>query len=123
MARSNDPGRPGSGLSITRRTVSGIEVAELHGELDLGTAHMIGALVRENDAALVLDVSGLGFLDVTGARALLEARLEARRARQGFALVCPQEAPAFRILRLTGMIGRGRVYRQLADAIAELAGG
>jgi anti-anti-sigma factor len=123
MARSNDPGRPGPALSVTRRTVSGIEVAELRGELDLGTAHMLGAIVHAGDAALVLDVSGLDFLDVTGARALLEARMEARRARQGFALVCPQSAPAFRILRLTGMIGRGRVYRQVDDAVAELAGG
>ncbi len=123
MAPSDDPGRPDPALSVTRRTVSGIDVAELHGELDLGTAHMVGAIVRENDAALVLDVSGLDFLDVTGARALLEARMEARRARAGFALVCPQEAPAFRILRLTGMIGRARVYRQVADAVADLAGG
>ncbi len=121
MAPPNDPDRQPPALSVTWRTVAGVSVAELHGELDLGTAHLVGAIVRDDEAALVLDVSGLDFLDVTGARALMDARMDARRTRPGFALVCAPTAPAFRILRLTGMIGRGRVYRQVEDAVAVLA--
>ncbi len=121
MAHSDDPDRPGQALSVTWRTVSGMSVAELRGELDLGTAHLVGAIVREGETPLVIDVSGLAFLDVTGARALMDARMEARRTRPGFALVCAPASPAFRILRLTGMIGRGRVYRQVEDAVAALS--
>ena len=53
----------------------------LDGELDLATAALLRARLREFDAqALTLDLTGVSFTDSTGLAILLEARTRARRS-------------------------------------------
>ena len=103
--------------------VGDVEVVALGGELDMGTAPQLRALVGDApvaEAGLVLDISGLAFLAPAGIRALLDARAVARRELRPFALVCRPDTPAYRTLRLTGTLGRMRLYRDPALAIAAL---
>jgi anti-anti-sigma factor len=78
---------------------------ELSGELDLATEPQLTAVLRqvEEDAQrLVLDLSGLSFIDSTGLRTIL---LAWRRSRDdGFELsVIAGSAQVRRTLRLTGL--------------------
>src|SRR5689334_3725283 len=78
----------------------------VHGELDLGSApalhrevHQLLGLPVE---AIVLDLSGLEFVDSSGMRLLNELRLAATEHRVSFA-IGPLSAPVERMLELTGM--------------------
>lgn len=78
----------------------------LIGELDLSSALVLDEELRraeETDAAeLVLDLSGLRFVDSTGIRLILGAHTRASRDGRRFKIV-EGNAAVQRILRLTGL--------------------
>jgi anti-anti-sigma factor len=65
-------------LFVERRTEGDALVVALSGELDLASTPILERELREAEAAaparLVIDLSGLGFMDSTGLQALLRAR-------------------------------------------------
>ena len=75
----------------------------LAGELDIATLeeaeHEIFAAVDEHPATLVLDLSGLSFIDSTGLRLILTADARARAAGGRLALI-PGPEPVHRVFRL-----------------------
>jgi anti-anti-sigma factor len=78
-----------------------VVVAE--GELDLVGAPMLTAAVRDSgDDPLVVDLGGVGFMDSSGLRALLEARQACLDAGRPFALARPSEAVR-RVLELVDL--------------------
>ena len=96
---------------VTDRTGPVVEIA-LHGELDLATVdEALAAFEQSVDGQpeVVVDLSGLTFMDSTGVRLLLRlhGRQNGRRVR--FAQPSPQVA---RILELTGI---GPVFDWLDD--------
>ena len=64
-----------SPFSAVERHVEGAQVVAFHGELDLASAPAAEeALVRAAGSAVLLDLSGLEFLDAAGLRAILRAK-------------------------------------------------
>ena len=73
----------GSGeLSLTSKRDGGVHVIALFGELDLATADSAEQELRRVEAtdadAIVVDLSGLTFMDSSGARLLLQAHARER---------------------------------------------
>jgi anti-sigma B factor antagonist len=81
-------------------------VIAVEGELDLATADEFTAGVRRElaGAAVVLDLSGLSFVDSSGVRALDD--LVRETDREGWALSIDARLPegVRQVLRLTGML-------------------
>src|SRR5919202_4168460 len=83
--------RMSSPFDVTTEERSGTVLARLRGELDISTAARLeDALSRVEPNApstLVIDLSGLDFMDSTGLRILLTADQRAREAGRRFVLV------------------------------------
>jgi anti-sigma B factor antagonist len=78
-----------------------VVVAE--GELDLIGAPMLIAAVRDSgDGPVVVDLGGVGFMDSSGLRALLEARQACLDDGRPFALARPSDA-VLRVLELVDL--------------------
>ena len=93
----------------------------LRGSLDLATSPTIRAALT--DAAdkghknLIVDLSGLEFLDSTGLGALIGAHRRAGEHEGSLRLVV-HDGPILRLLNITGLIRIFAVYHSLADARA-----
>jgi anti-anti-sigma factor len=62
-------------FSITTREIPGAHIVELHGELDIASAaDLADALVQVVGSTVVVDLSGLTFMDSGGIGALVVAR-------------------------------------------------
>src|SRR5215212_4904587 len=77
---------------------------ELRGELDMATAPVLERVIktaaRSHPDRIVLDLSGLSFVDVSGLRAILDAARSARR--DGRSVVITNPMPHIvRLLELT----------------------
>jgi anti-anti-sigma factor len=84
-------------------------VLRLAGELDVRSAtaahkRLLGLALRPG-AQLVLDLSGVTFMDSTGIRLILQAREHALRHGAGFVVV-RGPAPVMRVLELVGLDGQ-----------------
>jgi anti-sigma B factor antagonist len=94
-----------AGLRAETARVGGAPALAFHGEVDLATAGLlrerIEETILESEGALVLDLSGVEFLDSSGIAALLRARAVLGREDRSLILVCP-EGPVRRVLALTG---------------------
>jgi anti-sigma B factor antagonist len=78
-----------------------VVVAE--GELDLvGAPVLAAALPGSGDSPVVIDLGGVGFMDSSGLRALLEARQACLAAGRPFAIARPSEA-VVRVLELVDL--------------------
>jgi anti-anti-sigma factor len=86
-------------LTVAPNPQGGRRIA-LRGELDLGTAGQLqAALAAETGGPLVLDLTGLTFMDSTGVRVLLEA---AERT-DGLSIVPPADGDARVTIEETGI--------------------
>jgi anti-sigma B factor antagonist len=94
------------------------------GEVDALTAPQLGkrllGLAEQGKTGVVVDLSGVTFMDSTGIGVLLNA-LRALTSRDGrLVLVCPTE----RILRpfqVTGLVEHLRIFRSREEALGGLA--
>lgn len=101
----------------------GLALVSVSGELDLYTAERvqggIGEAVAVGADTVVLDLSGISFIDSTAIGALVQEtrRLEGR----GHSLVLVTSDPrTLRVLEVTGLNRVLRTYATLQDALAEL---
>ena len=82
-------------------------VARLSGEIDLSNvAHLTGTLqeaVSNTAQGLVLDLSGVTYLDSTGLRLVFRLARELKDRQQSLRLVVPDESLIWRVLRLSGV--------------------
>src|SRR6202044_154069 len=63
------------GFRISTRNIPGVHIVELHGELDIASVDgLTDALVEIAGSTVVVDLSGLTFMDSTGIGALVMAR-------------------------------------------------
>ena len=100
-----------------------VTVATIRGEVDISNAAEIeDALVALPNLALglVVDLSGVGYLDSTGVSLLHGLALRLRRRSQRLVVVCPLDTPPRRVLELTGLPIRTPVLEDLASAIAAI---
>ncbi len=88
-----------------RDDVDDMVVIVATGELDLtGAPRLLQALPGEGTTPVVLDLEGIGFMDSSGLRSLLEARQACADAGRSFAIANPSEA-VNRVLELVDLSG------------------
>ena len=101
-------------------TSEGQCVVTVTGELDLATAGQLWTElepVLTEGAVVVLEGSGMTFLDSSGLRVLLLAGKRASSAGAAFRLVAPQPAVQ-RVLDLAGAVGHLETREDLSSALA-----
>jgi anti-sigma B factor antagonist len=110
-------------LSTSAEHRDGIETLLVSGEIDLSTAPRLGRAIEAAAVAgvpLVLDLTGVDFIDSTGARVLAVA--ERSMAEQGSdLLIVPSEFVA-RVFEIAGLEEAFHVYAGLAEADAAARG-
>jgi anti-anti-sigma factor len=108
---------------------AGIVVA-VSGEVDVCTEgslqRVLLRIMRERGARLLLDVSGVSFMDCAGLRALLTTRRRAER-RGGFMRLVAASAEVRRIIELTGAhealaVDRDATPVRFDDGVTDLGG-
>ena len=113
-------GGPGGLHIAVEQPSAGLIVVSPAGELDLsngdGLAEAI-AEARAKAAALVLDLTGLTFMDSSGLRILLDAWNEAQLSDRRLTLVVPKDGLVRRVLEISGCDRILPIVDQLADAV------
>ncbi|MEA2304519.1 MAG: anti-sigma factor antagonist [Solirubrobacteraceae bacterium] len=107
-------------LKVSHRRDGDVVTVAPEGDIDLATADV---LRDELDAArrgahtLLLDLRGVGFMDSSGMRLLVEVEL--RAAQDGFTLfVVRGPEPVQRLLELTGLAERLELVDDPSDVVA-----
>ncbi len=110
------------GLEVERDTAGRADVVAVRGELDMATAITLAGSLNEvltdNDGPVIVDLSGLRFMDSTGMSVLLNAHRRLARQGRSLTLACP-EGPVLRVFQLTNMVDTLRVRPSREDAEAE----
>ena len=92
-------------VTLCIRPGDGATIVAISGEVDVGTEAQLQQsllqIIRECGAKLILDVSGVSFMDCAGLRALLATRRRAEM-RGGFLRLIATSAAVRRIIELTG---------------------
>ena len=93
------------GLTLCVRPGDDGIIVTVSGEVDVGTEGLLRQallrIIRERSARLMLDVSGVSFMDCAGLRALLATRRRAEM-RGGCMRLIVASAAVRRIIKLTG---------------------
>jgi anti-sigma B factor antagonist len=108
-------------LVIDDRTAGPATIVTVSGELDMETApqlrmHLLN-IIREDQRLVVVDLTGLTFMDSTGLQVLLSVR---RRAQlfDGTLVLCGLQTPVRRVLEVTGLLGHFEIHPDAEAAIA-----
>lgn len=100
-------------FSAAVRTVGGVPVLQIAGEIDLATAERFRAALREsvseNGGLLIVDLTGVRFMGADGGYVLEESTEEFRR-EGGEIRVAANSHEVRTVLRLTGAGDRLAVY-------------
>jgi anti-sigma B factor antagonist len=98
-----------------------IAVASLSGEVDMSNARPIRQRIAEfvtpDDAALILDLSSLSFIDSAGLHAVFGLGAVLVEKRQRLHLVVPRDSQVERTLEVVGMPGTVSVHLDRASAM------
>jgi anti-sigma B factor antagonist len=107
-------------LAVERTRVDGCALLDVEGELDIATAPRMIAALNEAFAQptlpLVVDLSGVDFMDSTGLALLMNASRRVTRDGHGFAIVCPG-GPIARVFEIADMVETLRVCPDRASAL------
>jgi anti-sigma B factor antagonist len=107
-------------MTVTSTRQDGAVVVSLAGELDMATADLAAAALRDAvavGAPVVLDLTGLRFFSSAGLNLLLQLHEDMRERHLDVRLAGDQRAVA-RPLELTGLTDLFPVYRSVAEALA-----
>jgi anti-anti-sigma factor len=100
----------------------GILVARVTGDLDLSNLHAVHTALVDatpNDAlGVVVDLSGVLFLDSSGVETLFRLRRALAIRQQRLAVAIPPDAPIRRALELSGAAGEIALCPTVDDALA-----
>ena len=90
---------------VATADVEDTRVVRVSGEIDLSNASdlldEIGASVRSGAATIIVDLSGVTFLDSSGIAMLVKLRKRIAHSRQELRLVVPRDSPVHRVLEIT----------------------
>jgi anti-sigma B factor antagonist len=112
-----------SPLAITSQTVDSAVVLTVAGEIDLSNCRVLYASLSKTLARgipVVLDMTGVGFIDSRGMVAILQARHEQADVESPVLLTVPSP-PVARLLDLVGTGGVLPLFPNRAEAISFLA--
>jgi anti-sigma B factor antagonist len=107
-------------LELSERILDGHAVVELRGELDLTTTEMLRerllAVLTEKSARLILDLSGLTFMDSTGISVLVATERRAFALGGSLSLAGLQKVVA-RVLHITSLDRHFPIFATVGDAV------
>lgn len=112
-------------LAITSRTLDNAVTLTVAGEIDLSNAENLYKALTEAlapGAPVIVDLSGVGFMDSRGLAALVRARHEALDGATVPILLITSESVA-RVIEIAGAEGILPVYRDQTEALMALAVG
>jgi len=93
-------------LSLASKTVAGRAVLAVAGEIDVYSAptlrDRLTDLIESGERTVIVDLSGVGFLDSTGLGALVAGLKQANALGGELPLVCAQDR-ILRLFRITGL--------------------
>jgi len=125
LIQVSDRVSPGSRASMGRLSIHAFERDErrtlvLQGELDMASAPLLESALSEACTGeardLVLDMSGVEFIDSSGLKAILHGKTLCDSRERAFSLT-PATRPAQRVFEATGLVDRLR-FRRTARAAA-----
>ncbi len=111
-------------MLVTLREQDQTVVATIHGEIDISNVDEVRhSLLDVPNLArgLVLDLSGVGYLDSTAISLLHDLAQRLERRAQRMVVVCPAEGPARRVIELTGLPTRAPVLDDVSEAMRLLS--
>jgi anti-sigma B factor antagonist len=112
-------------ISVSEASGGNVPILAVNGEVDVYSApalkDKITDLIDAGKTTLVVDLSGVAFLDSTGLGALVEARAATTEAGGAMPLVCNQER-ILKLFTITGLDGVFTIRGTVDEAVAELAG-
>lgn len=111
-------------MKIKTQNYNGVTVIELQGELDSDVAELfrntITDIIAKHKTGIVLDMSGVGFIDSEGLEQLLWARDHCNENRCELRLAGLDENCA-RILEITRLANEFDCYGELTEAVKSFA--
>jgi anti-sigma B factor antagonist len=112
------------GYNVEHDPVEGALLVTASGELDLAAAPRLATVLSIATAgaepAVVLDLTAVDFIDSTALGAIMHASTEAEATGKKM-LVVALEGPVRRLLEITNLTGRFRVYPSREEALAAAA--
>ena len=110
----------------TGTAAGGVALVKLAGDLDLPASPQFETALStaeiDTSRGVVIDMTGLGFLDSSGIRALLLACERFRQGGRGLALALEEGSRVRRVLALTGVEARMPLYGSLEEALSFVSG-
>jgi anti-sigma B factor antagonist len=110
-------------ISVSRTNAGDVPIVAVNGEVDVYSApalkEKITDLLQDGANTLIVDLSGVAFLDSTGLGALVEARAATSEAGGSLPLVCSQER-ILKLFTITGLDGVFTIHASVGDAVAAL---
>jgi anti-sigma B factor antagonist len=112
-------------LSVSQTSAGNVPILAVDGEVDVYSApalkDRIGELIQSGQTTLIVDLSGVAFLDSTGLGALVEARAATTDAGGAMPIVCSQER-ILKLFTITGLDGVFTIHPNVGAAVAQLTG-
>lgn len=112
--------------TIRVRERAGIVLAVVEGEIDLSNAAgLLGEVttaVSNSARGLLLDLTGIDFLDSSGVHMLYDIADRLTTRQQRFAVVLEPDAPPRRAIELSGVEPASWLFADQASALAALGG-
>ena len=112
------------GYNVEHDPVEGALLVTASGELDLAAAPRLATVLSIATAGaepcVVLDLTDVDFIDSTALGAIMHASTEAEATGKQM-LVVALDGPVRRLLEITNLTGRFRVYPSRGDALAAVA--
>ena len=109
---------------MTMATVDGVPVARIEGEIDISNAQELGDALLDSvsnaSPGLVVDLSGVRYLDSAGVHLLLRVAGQLRMRRQELRAVAPADAPLRSVLGLTAADRTVPLHERADDAVAAI---
>jgi anti-sigma B factor antagonist len=100
----------------------GTAVARLDGEIDASNVNDIGdrlrAMVSNHSFSLVIDLSGIAYVDSAGINLMFALGEEMRSRQQELAIVVRDGSPIARMISLTGLDRAVSTHATLEEALA-----
>ena len=110
-------------LGIELESLGEVTVLRLEGDLDVYTVRDLRARADEVDPGrrqVVVDMSGIGFLDSAGVTAVVSLLNQTRAGGRSLGIVCPADHEVSRILAVAGLQPELVIHDDLAGCCAAL---
>jgi anti-anti-sigma factor len=113
------------GVDIEELDGGTVVVARLTGELDMAVAQAVGTKIAEgvpsSARGVIVDMSGLDFMDSSGVSMLFALARRVGRHRQALHVVAPEGRPVARVLEIVEFDRAAPVHRDVDAAVSAVA--